>query len=111
MLEKVWALNFGPITRVGEAADGLEGKRWTSTHSTILRIHRFSQHLLLLSRDYTILQGQTSFMSVFSLLPERVLAFDQYLGRGLRYATKYSQSYSGVGLDHGLCGLGCPRCP
>ena len=26
MLEKGWALNFGPITRVGEAADGLRGQ-------------------------------------------------------------------------------------
>ena len=26
MLEKVWALNLGPITSVGEAADGLRGQ-------------------------------------------------------------------------------------
>ena len=26
MLEKGWALNFGPVTRVGEGADGLRGQ-------------------------------------------------------------------------------------
>ena len=68
-------------------------------HSTILRIQQFSHYLLLFTRDYTALHGETPFMRMF--FPARMNAsILSVTGTGTTILRIVSPT-SSVDLDHG----------